>query len=230
MGLNAYSNTTPLGIGATLYQDSGLTTPVADGIYSNGTDTFTVSGGAGLITAQGSCPATTTTTTTSTTAAPTTTTTTSTTTEAPTTTTTTSTTTEAPTTTTTTSTTTEAPTTTTTTSTTTLFSNLFFDANAGVGGYTIGSIDVNGVTPTLTSGTNVPFNTDIHQFNTTETGTNETLNIGITVFTLNGCITVVDSASNIFQQNITGTGTYSFPGLTIDNTTAVNVTCADNAC
>ena len=204
MGLNAYSNTTPLGIGATLYQDSGLTTPVADGIYSNGTDTFTVSGGAGLITAQGSCPATTTTTTTSTTAAPTTTTTTSTT--------------------------TEAPTTTTTTSTTTLFSNLFFDANAGVGGYTIGSIDVNGVTPTLTSGTNVPFNTDIHQFNTTETGTNETLNIGITVFTLNGCITVVDSASNIFQQNITGTGTYSFPGLTIDNTTAVNVTCADNAC
>ena len=120
MGLNAYSNCTPLTTGCFLYQDSGLTTPVVDGVYSDGTNTFTVTGGAGEITSQGSCPVITTTTTTTTTAAPTTTTTTSTTTEAPTTTTTTtSTTTEAPTTTTTTSTTTEAPTTTTTTSTTT---------------------------------------------------------------------------------------------------------------
>jgi len=117
MGLNAYSNCSPLILGCTLYQDSGLTTPVTNGIYSDGVNTYTVSGGAGLITATGTCPITTTTTST-TTAAPTTTTTTSTTTEAPTTTTTTSTTTEAPTTTTTTSTTTEAPTTTTTTSTT----------------------------------------------------------------------------------------------------------------
>jgi hypothetical protein len=109
MGLNAYSNCTPLTTGCFLYQDSGLTTPVVDGVYSDGTNTFTVTGGAGEITSQGSCPVITTTTTT-----------TSTTTEAPTTTTTTSTTTEAPTTTTTTtSTTTEAPTTTTTTSTTT---------------------------------------------------------------------------------------------------------------
>ena len=131
MGLNAYSNCTPLTTGCYLYQDSGLTTPVADGVYSNGTDTFTVSGGAGLITSQGTCPTTTTTTTTTTlaptttttttspTAAPTPTTTTTTTTLAPTTTTTTTTTTEAPTTTTTTTTTTEAPTTTTTTTTTT---------------------------------------------------------------------------------------------------------------
>ena len=120
MGLNAYSNCTPLTTGCFLYQDSGLTTPVVDGVYSDGTNTFTVTGGAGEITSQGSCPVTTTTTTT-TTAAPTTTTTTTTTTEAPTTTTTTtSTTTEAPTTTTTTTTTTEAPTTTTTTTTTTL--------------------------------------------------------------------------------------------------------------
>ena len=111
-----------------------------------------------------------------------------------------------------------------------MFQNLFFDATVGVGGYTIGSIDVNGVTPTLTSGTNVPFNTDSHGFNTTQTGTNETLNIGVTAFTLNGCITVVDSATNIFQQNITGIGTYSFPGLTIDNIAQVIVTCADNVC
>jgi len=95
MGLIAYSNCNPIALGCTLYQDSGLTTPVADGIYSDGSNTFTVSGGAGLVTAQGSCP-TTTTTTSTTTLAPTTTTTTSTTTEAPTTTTTTSTTTAAP--------------------------------------------------------------------------------------------------------------------------------------
>ena len=91
MGLNAYSNCSPLILGCTLYQDSGLTTPVTNGIYSDGVNTYTVSGGAGLITATGTCPITTTTTST-TTAAPTTTTTTSTTTEAPTTTTTTSTT------------------------------------------------------------------------------------------------------------------------------------------
>ena len=119
MGLNAYTNCTPLTTGCFLYQNSGLTIPVADGVYSDGTNTYTVSGGAGQITSQGTCPVTTTTTTT-TTAAPTTTTTTTTTTEAPTTTTTTTTTTEAPTTTTTTTTTTEAPTTTTTTTTTTL--------------------------------------------------------------------------------------------------------------
>jgi hypothetical protein len=119
MGLNAFSSCSPLILGCTLYTDSGLTTPVANGIYSDGVNTYTVSGGAGLITATGTCP-TTTTTTTTTTAALTTTTTTTTTTEAPTTTTTTTTTTEAPTTTTTTtSTTTEAPTTTTTTTTTT---------------------------------------------------------------------------------------------------------------
>ena len=147
MGLNAYSNCNTLTTGCFLYQDSGLTTPVVNGVYSDGVNTYTVTGGLGQITSQGSCPATTTTTTTTTTtsspstttttttttpspttttttttttASPTTTTTTTTTTtEAPTTTTTTSTTTEAPTTTTTTSTTTEAPTTTTTTSTTT---------------------------------------------------------------------------------------------------------------
>jgi len=108
MGLNAYSNCTPLTTGCFLYQDSGLTTPVANGVYSDGTNTFTVTGGAGEITSQGTCPVTTTTTTTTTTLAPTTTTTTTTTTLAPTTTTTTTTTTLAPTTTTTTTSTTTA--------------------------------------------------------------------------------------------------------------------------
>ena len=109
MGLNAYSNCTPLTTGCFLYQDSGLTTPVANGVYSDGTNTFTVTGGVGEITSQGTCPTTTTTTTTTTAAPTTTTTTTSTTTEAPTTTTTTTTTTATPTTTTTTTTTTAVP-------------------------------------------------------------------------------------------------------------------------
>ena len=69
MGLNAFSSCSPLILGCTLYTDSGLTTPVADGIYSDGVNTYTVSGGAGLITATGACPTTTTTTTTSTTTA-----------------------------------------------------------------------------------------------------------------------------------------------------------------
>lgn len=111
MGLNAYTNCSPLSTGCFLYQNSGLTIPVADGVYSDGTNTFTVTGGAGQITSQGTCPVTTTTTTTTT--------------AAPTTTTTTTTTTAAPTTTTTTTTTTAAPTTTTTTTTTTLGYVLF---------------------------------------------------------------------------------------------------------
>ncbi len=182
------------------------------------TGSVSQTGGAGNITQLGTCtsPTTTSTTTTTTTAA--------------TTSTTTTTTTAAPATSTTTTTTTAAITTSTTSTTTTLFTNLFFDASVGVGGYTIGSIDVNGVTPTLTSGTNVPFNTDGHGFNTTQVGTNETLNIFVSVFTLNGCITVTDSASNVFQQNINASGTYSFTGLNIDNTTAVQVICADNVC
>ena len=108
MALNAYTNCSPIVLGCFLYQDSGLTTPVANGFYSDGTNVFEVTGGAGEITNVTSCPVTTTTTTSTTTAAPITTTTTTTTTEAPTTTTTTSTTTEAPTTTTTTTTTTSA--------------------------------------------------------------------------------------------------------------------------
>lgn len=121
-------------------------------------------------------------------------------------------------------------TTSTTTTTTTLFTNLVFDATSGVGGYTIGAIDVNSVTPTLTGGTNVPFSTDTHAFNTNQIGTNQTLNISVSSFSLNGCITVTDSASNVFQQTVNGVGTYSFTGLTINNITAVNVICADNVC
>ena len=91
-----------------LYTDSGLTTLIPNGYYSNGTNHFQVVGGNGTLTNSTVCAGATTTTTSTTTSTSTTTTTTTTTTEAPTTTTTT---TAAPTTTTT----TEAPTTTTTT-------------------------------------------------------------------------------------------------------------------
>jgi len=118
----------------------------------------------------------------------------------------------------------------TTTTTTTLFTNLIFDATTGAGGYTIGGIDVNSVTPTLTGGTDVPFSSDTHSYNTSETGLSETLNIFVSSFTLTGCITVTDSSSISYQQTVSSSGTYSFPGLVIDNITPVLVTCADNVC
>ena len=104
----AVGGTITLVNGTILFTDTGLTTLVPDGFYSNGVDNWSVVSGNGTLSAQNSCALTTTTTTSTTTAAPTTTSTT------------TSTTTAAPTTSTTTSTTTAAPTTSTTTSTTTL--------------------------------------------------------------------------------------------------------------
>ena len=188
---------------------------------------------------------TTSTTSTSTTAAPTSTTTTTaaptsttTTTAAPTTSTTSTSTTAAPTSTTTTTaaptsttTTTAAPTTTSTsTTTTTLFTNLSFDVGSNFGGYTFSAIDVNGITPTLTSGTNVPFTVAVSGFNTNQIGNNETLNILITAYALNGCITVTDSLGVISQQPVTGNGTYTFSNLNIDNITPVQVLSLDGAC
>lgn len=180
MALTVYSSCSfPFTTGCFLFSDSGLTTPVANGIYSDGTSTFTVSGGAGEVTSIGSCG---------------------------------------------------GSGTSTTTTTTTLFTNIQFDMNPSGGGYTIGGIDVNSVTPTLTGGTDVPFSTDNHFYNTDQIGTNETINIFVSAFSLNGCITVTDSASNVFTQNITATGTYSFTGLTINNSVAVTIVGADNLC
>jgi hypothetical protein len=117
---------------------------------------------------------------------------------------------------------------------TTLFTNLLFDLSTGVGGYTISAIDVNGVTPTLTSGTNVPFSTDAHGFNTNQIAVPAQLNITISVFSLTGCITVTDSLGATTQLSITGVGTYSFGvppnDLFIDNITAVQVVCTDGIC
>ena len=121
-------------------------------------------------------------------------------------------------------------TTSTTTTITTLFTNLFFDATTSACGYYINAIDVNGVTPTLTGGTDVPFCTDGHSYNTSQTGSNETLNLTVGSLVLNGCITVTDSASNTYSQNIPSNGVYSFTGLVINNTTTVQIIIADNFC
>lgn len=53
-----YSTCSVLGIGCILYEDAGLTTPLADGIYCDDpglTNCFTVSGGLGEVTGVGSC-------------------------------------------------------------------------------------------------------------------------------------------------------------------------------
>lgn len=203
MAQNVYTNCPTIAIGCFLYTNSSLTTPVTDGYYSNGTKYFFVSGG--QVISEGLCnPPTTTTTTTTTTSTSTT-----------------STSTTLP------------PTTTSTTTTTTtefLVTNLIFDLTATVGGYTVNFIEVNNVVPTLTGGSDVPFTTDTHSFNTNQIGSNQTLEIEITNFTLNGCITVTDSNSNVSQQSIVGNQVYTFTGLIIDNITPVMVVFTDGNC
>lgn len=173
-----------------------------------------------------SCPiggesTTTTTTTTSTT--------TTTTTVAPTTTTTT--TTVAPTTSTTTTTTTVAPTTTTsttTTTTTTAFNLSFLWSPLSM---TVDAIRVNGVSPTLISGTDVPFSADTHQYNTTQVGT-QTLEIDITSGASGQNIAIIDSDLGLTCSNILSVGSFTvtFTNISIDNITPVIISGSDGAC
>jgi hypothetical protein len=63
MAVNVYSNCSNLGTQGTsgtcyLYNNSNLTSPVSNGEYSDGTNCYTVTGGAGLITLVGACPTT----------------------------------------------------------------------------------------------------------------------------------------------------------------------------
>jgi len=52
------SNCTTLSAGCYLYNGPGLTNPVSNGYYSDGTNCFTVTGGAGYISSMDSCSAT----------------------------------------------------------------------------------------------------------------------------------------------------------------------------
>jgi len=221
MGLNAFSSCSPLILGCTLYTDSGLTTPVADGIYSDGVNTYTVSGGAGLITATGTCPTTTTTTTTTTLAPTTTTTTTTTTTEAPTTTTTTTTTTVAP----------PPPTTTTTTTTTTTVANPDLQVSNGSLDITVSNVSVNGVTATPITGSYPIPAGDTRQLDTTQIGTFDiTVTWSSSISGQN--ITVTDSNGTV-QCQAAGNGsniTLTFPNCVVDGVTTVLIDPADGNC
>lgn len=64
MAQNVFSSCGTITVGCFLYTDAGLTTPAANGIYSDGTTAFTVTGGAGEVTASAACGSFTTTTTT----------------------------------------------------------------------------------------------------------------------------------------------------------------------
>lgn len=55
MATYVYSNCATLSIGCFLYEDSGLTTAVSDGRYSDGTNCYRVTGGSGEIVGSTSC-------------------------------------------------------------------------------------------------------------------------------------------------------------------------------
>lgn len=64
MAQNVFSSCGTIVVGCFLYTDPGLSSPAPNGIYSDGTNAFTVSGGAGEVTASAACGSFTTTTTT----------------------------------------------------------------------------------------------------------------------------------------------------------------------
>lgn len=108
--------------------------------------------------------------------------------------------------------------------------NLEFNATTALG-QTVNSLDVNGLTPALVVGTDVPFVTDIHQYNTTQIGGSQTLNMNVTASISGTHITVTDSASNVYCQNLSvGTNTISFPGLVLNNTVVTLISIADGVC
>jgi hypothetical protein len=202
MAATIYTNCSVLGLGCFLYQDAGLTTPVSNGEYSDGTDVFTVTGGAGEITASTICN--------------------------PPTSTTTSTTTAAPTTSTTTTTTTAAPTTSTTTSTTTLAANIFI--TNGSLDIEISNVNFNGVDATFVAGVypNTTGNgTDLY---TDQVGT-YTMLVFRSNAVAGQHITVTDSNGTpqcILFSN--GSQNEVFTGVVYDGITPIQIDAQDGAC
>jgi hypothetical protein len=86
------------------------------------------------------------------------------------------------------------------------------------------------VTPDLLGGAGVPFSADTHEYYTNQIGESQTLYINIGTYILDGCILVIDSAGNYYQADVIETGLITFPGLVINNQTAVTVTANDNLC
>ena len=213
--------------GCTIYTDASCSIPAVSGFYSDvangGSNCYTVSGGVITLVSVCSSPTPTSTTTQTVTPTPSSTDTpTPTPTQTPT-----QTETETPTPT---NTPTQTLTPSITPSNTPLPLNLNFDFTSGSIGFTVSSIDVNSVTPTLIGGTNVPFDADTHQYNTNQIGSNQTLNITINPFVIAGSISVIDSNFNIYCQDVTGLGVYTFNNLVINNTSAVQVTGSSGSC
>jgi hypothetical protein len=205
MAATIYTNCLTLTLGCFLYQDAGLTTPVSNGEYSDGTDVFTVTGGAGEITASALCNPPTTTTTTTTTTIPTTSTTTTSTTIIPTTSTTTSTTTTAP-----------------------LIGNI--DIVNGSLDVVISQVDFNGVTATFVAGVYPNTTGNGTSLNTTEIGT-YTLDVFKNNSVSGQHITVTDS--NGTPQCIffgSGAATLSYSGVVYDGITNIQIDAQDGAC
>ena len=197
-----------------MYTDSGLTTPAPNGVYSDGVDVYTVTGGAGEVTATALCDnfTTTTTTTTTTTEPPTTTTTTSTTT---------TTTTEPPTTTTTT-------TTSTTTTTTTLLDAPLRIENSSLD-VSVSDVQVNSITATpLTGSYPVPAGEN-RDLTTTQFGT-QTITVTFTTAITGQNITITDSNLVVQCQTVNTSSTFTFPNCAVDGLTQVLISVADGVC
>lgn len=119
---------------------------------------------------------------------------------------------------------------TTTTTTTSNLGEIGFDWTA-VTGNTVTAININGITPTLIAGSDVPFSSDNHIYSTTQVGISEVVNISASQVGITGSITLIDSASVVHCQNTAiGSFIYSFPGVVIDNITTVQVIATDSPC
>jgi hypothetical protein len=220
-----------LGNGTVLYTTSALTTPVANGYYSDGANYWNTAANAGMLANQTVCTGvttSTTSTTTTTTAAPTTTTTT---TAAPTTTTTT---TAAPTTTTT----TQPPTTTSTTSTstsTTTAAPTTANINIGTNGsldisMDIDNITVNGVGPVSYTGVNPNTSGNGGNVVTNQIGT---YNIVVTYTATTGGqkIELIDSNGTTYCNNTSlGFNSMTFSSVVVNGTTDLVLTALDGTC
>ena len=210
-----------LGTGTVLYTTSALTTPVANGYYSNGANYWNTAANAGMLANQTVCSGVTSSTTTTTTIAPTTTTTT--TTLAPTTTTTTlaPTTTTTSTTSTSTSTTTAAPTT----------ANINIGTNGSLDiSMDIDNITVNGVGPVSYTGTQPNTSGNGGNVVTNQLGTYDIV-VTYTATTGGQHIELVDSNGTTYCNNTSlGFNSMTFSSVVVNGTTDLTLTALDGTC
>lgn len=110
------------------------------------------------------------------------------------------------------------------------FANIVFGWTSALD-MTVTSADIEGDIPTLISGTGFPFNTDTHEYNTTNTGTLQTVNIYINSGVAGQKVRIVDS-NGVEQCNGISSGaiTTTFLNVAIDNVTPVNIFGEDGPC